>query len=305
RIICVSYAQDLADKHARDCRAIMQSDWYRALLPTRLAAERQAVGEFTTTAHGFRLATSVGGVLTGRGADVIIIDDPLKPEEALSDKERERVNEWFDHTLLSRLDDKTKGTIILIMQRLHEDDLVGHVLSEEPWLADYLHELTTFPKGRHDDQADSTAQLLDWVKQEAIAPGGGRNVIAFYEMLIAEANGKPRQDPRPWRAQQHLRTEISAPKPSTGMRPGFAPATAPAAARRSHPEPPSSTTGSAPGTRAVPVPDPVARFPVPADLFSLVRSGFRPETPPFSGPERENSLYRSAARLPSDRPGGC
>ncbi|MGH7103729.1 MAG: hypothetical protein ACREFJ_15175, partial [Acetobacteraceae bacterium] len=133
RIICVSYAQDLADKHARDCRAIMQTDWYRALFPARLAAERQAVGEFTTTAHGFRLATSVGGVLTGRGADVIIIDDPLKPEEALSDKERERVNEWFDHTLLSRLDDKTKGAIILIMQRLHEDDLVGHVLSEEPW----------------------------------------------------------------------------------------------------------------------------------------------------------------------------
>ncbi|MGH7085585.1 MAG: phage terminase large subunit, partial [Acetobacteraceae bacterium] len=82
-----------------------------------------------------------------------------------------------------------------------------HLPAEAPWLADYLHELTTFPKGRHDDQADSTAQLLDWVKQETIAPGGGRNVLAYYEMLIAEANGKPRRDPLPWRAQQNIYTE--------------------------------------------------------------------------------------------------
>ena len=58
--------------------------------------------EFETTAQGFRIATSVGGVLTGRGADIIIIDDPLKPEEALSDAHRESANEWFDHTLYSR-----------------------------------------------------------------------------------------------------------------------------------------------------------------------------------------------------------
>jgi len=79
------------------------------------------------------LATSVGGVLTGRGADFLIIDDPLKPDEALSDTGRKAVNDWFDHTLYSRLNDKRTGRIILIMQRLHEDDLVGHVLGMEPW----------------------------------------------------------------------------------------------------------------------------------------------------------------------------
>jgi hypothetical protein len=57
----------------------MMSDWYRRLFPTRLSPGRQAVSEFETTAQGCWLATSVGGVLTGRGADVIIIDDPLKP----------------------------------------------------------------------------------------------------------------------------------------------------------------------------------------------------------------------------------
>ena len=86
-----------------------------------------------TTRQGFRLSTSVGGVLTGRGADFIIIDDPLKPEEALSETQRKAVNDWFDHTLYSRLNNKKDGCIILIMQRLHEDDLVGHVLGVEPW----------------------------------------------------------------------------------------------------------------------------------------------------------------------------
>lgn len=134
QIICASYGQDLANKHALDCRTILTSSWYRDLFPrTQLSSERQAIQEFMTTQQGFRLSTSVGGVLTGRGADYIIIDDPLKPDEALSDSQRKAVNDWFDHTLYSRLNNKRKGRIILIMQRLHEDDLVGHVLGVEPW----------------------------------------------------------------------------------------------------------------------------------------------------------------------------
>jgi hypothetical protein len=88
---------------------------------------------FATTAQGCRLATSVGGVLTGRGADIIVIDDPLKSEEALSQARRQAANEWFDHTLYSRLNDIRTGAIILIMHRLHEDDLTGHVLAQEDW----------------------------------------------------------------------------------------------------------------------------------------------------------------------------
>jgi hypothetical protein len=105
QILCVSYAQDLADKLARDCRSIMTSPWYRSLFPTRFGSQRQAVQEFVTTRQGYRLATSTGGVLTGRGADIILIDDPLKPEEALSDTQRTAANDWFDHTLYSRLND--------------------------------------------------------------------------------------------------------------------------------------------------------------------------------------------------------
>ena len=139
QILCVSYAQDLADKHARDSRSIMMSPWYQRIFRTRLAPHRQAVQEFVTTRQGYRLATSNGGVLTGRGADFIMIDDPLKPEEALSAALRRACNDWYDHTLYSRLNDKRHGRIVIIMQRLHEDDLVGHVLAQEPW------EVVSFP----------------------------------------------------------------------------------------------------------------------------------------------------------------
>jgi predicted phage terminase large subunit-like protein len=147
QIVCVSYGQELADKLSRDCRTLMTSKFYERLFPTRLSPARAAVEEFATTGHGFRLATSVGGVVTGRGGDVIIIDDPLKPEEAVSDAARARVNDWYDNTLYSRLNDRRRGAIIIIMQRLHEDDLVGHVLGQEDW------DVVSFPALAEEDES--------------------------------------------------------------------------------------------------------------------------------------------------------
>jgi hypothetical protein len=77
-----------------------------------------------------RLATSVGGTLTGRGGQFIIIDDPLKPQDAHSEAARESLKQWYANTLLSRLDHKDDGSIIVVMQRLHPDDLVGHLLEQ-------------------------------------------------------------------------------------------------------------------------------------------------------------------------------
>ncbi len=133
QIICASYGQGLSAKLSVDTRTIMQSDWYRTTFSTRLASSRPPVHRLETTGGGMRYATSVGGTLTGRGADILIIDDPLKPTEAVSDTQRKAVNDWFDGTLLSRLNDKANGAIIIIMQRLHEDDLVGHVLKTGDW----------------------------------------------------------------------------------------------------------------------------------------------------------------------------
>ena len=133
QIICVSYAQDFAEKLARDCMSVMLSDWYKDIFPTRLSGERRSAQEFATTKQGLRLATSVGGVLTGRGADLIIIDDALKANEALSESIRKSVNDWYDNSLYSRLNDKNRSGIVIVMQRVHQDDLVGHVLEQERW----------------------------------------------------------------------------------------------------------------------------------------------------------------------------
>jgi predicted phage terminase large subunit-like protein len=147
QIICVSYGQDLADKLARDCRNLMDSSFYQKIFPrTRLSQDKRAANDFTTTEQGFRMSTSVGGVLTGRGADIIIIDDPLKSEDALSETKREFANSWYETTLLSRLNSKQKGIIILVMQRLHQDDLAGHLESQGGW------EVLSFPAIAEEDE---------------------------------------------------------------------------------------------------------------------------------------------------------
>jgi predicted phage terminase large subunit-like protein len=199
QILCVSYAQDLADKLSRDCRGIMTSPWYRRIFPTRLAAHRQAVPEFLTTRGRFRLATSNGGVLTGRGAGIILIDDPLKPEEALSDSQRQAANEWFDHTLYSRQNDKQHSAIVVIMQRLHEDDLVGHVLGQEPW------EVLSFPAiaeadERHEIETIWGPRCFTRCQGEALHPA--REPLATLDHIrrtIGEYNfaGQYQQSPAP------------------------------------------------------------------------------------------------------------
>jgi predicted phage terminase large subunit-like protein len=90
--------------------------------------KKDSGSELVTTAGGSRYATSVGGTLTGRGADLIIVDDPLKAEDAMSEPARRRVIDWYGGTLVSRLNDKEKGPIVVVMQRLHENDLAGHLL---------------------------------------------------------------------------------------------------------------------------------------------------------------------------------
>lgn len=131
-IVCVSYAEELAKKLAADCRRVMESAWYRRIFPnTRLAATRREIMDFETTRGGGRYAATVGGTLTGRGGNWIIIDDPIKPADANSDLIRNKVNDWYGSTLYSRLNDKKSGKILLIMQRTHEQDLTGYLIESK------------------------------------------------------------------------------------------------------------------------------------------------------------------------------
>lgn len=130
RIMSASYSQLLSTKHSLDCRFILESDWYKKLFPaTILSTKHNQKSRFLTKQNGFRLATSVGGSATGEGGDVLIIDDPHNPTYINSPKMRKRVIEWFEQTFVTRLNNTAKGAIILVMQRLHEEDLAGHLLN--------------------------------------------------------------------------------------------------------------------------------------------------------------------------------
>ena len=126
RVVVVSYSDFLARTHANDFRLLVNDPIYQATFPA-MRLERDTDREIMTTKRGKRIATSIDGTLTGLGGNLIIIDDPLKLGDAMSEAVRARVIEWYRSTLLSRADDKTAARIVLVMQRVHQDDLAGYL----------------------------------------------------------------------------------------------------------------------------------------------------------------------------------
>lgn len=134
QIMCASYGQRLSEKHGNDCRLVMQQQWYKDLFPdTHISPTEDTKAKFVTTARGHRISTSVGGTATGEGAQYLIVDDPVSAKQGESSAFRENANAWFDQTFSTRLNDKKTGCIIVIMQRLHEEDLTGHLLAKGGW----------------------------------------------------------------------------------------------------------------------------------------------------------------------------
>lgn len=129
KVMIISHDQKLSALLADQTRTIMQSDWYRDAFSTRLRDDFDRQMHFQTTEGGGVLATSIEGGLTGHGADVIILDDPLDASGASSAVLRKRVNELYDAKISSRLDDQANGAILVVAQRLHVDDLPGHLLA--------------------------------------------------------------------------------------------------------------------------------------------------------------------------------
>jgi predicted phage terminase large subunit-like protein len=128
KIICASYGDGLARDFSAKCRDILRSDSFRGVFPdTVLEPGGMALDELRTDQKGYRLATSVGGVVTGKGADVIIVDDPMKAVDAGSEATRNTTYEWYKTSLLSRFDKPGLGQQIVVMQRLHQDDLIGRL----------------------------------------------------------------------------------------------------------------------------------------------------------------------------------
>jgi len=132
-IMLVCYGQALAEDLLRRVKDVMNHRWYQAAFPHTRIGRRNRAACVETTAGGRIFATSLTGTFTGMGADLIVIDDPLKAQEALSEARRSRVNHTVDEGLLSRLNDPGEGRVVVVMQRLHEDDLTGHLLRRGGW----------------------------------------------------------------------------------------------------------------------------------------------------------------------------
>jgi predicted phage terminase large subunit-like protein len=127
RLVVISYNAELAAKLSNDFRALVESPRYQRLFPC-LRISRNTELEVATDQYGYRRATSMDGTLTGIGGDIIIIDDYLKPADAVYDNKRTAANKWFFDTVLSRLDNKLTGAVIVVGQRLHMDDLFATLL---------------------------------------------------------------------------------------------------------------------------------------------------------------------------------
>lgn len=135
RFLTASYGDQLAVRDARKQRMLITHPWYRNLWGDvfTLLPDQNTKSRFENNQLGYRIATSVGGVGTGEGGDVIIIDDPHKTDEIESEVERQAVLDWHDGTISTRFNEPDRGIEVLIMQRLHEKDLAGHVLEQGGW----------------------------------------------------------------------------------------------------------------------------------------------------------------------------
>ena len=135
QIFVVSHSLDLAQEHHAAFRTIIASDWYKAAFPTMSPiADKDTAFMLRTSQGGFRKAWSVGSKITGQGADIIILDDPLDASEAMNEAACAKLNEWFDTTLLSRFNKGAEGVMVLVMQRLAMNDPAAHLGKQNSWM---------------------------------------------------------------------------------------------------------------------------------------------------------------------------
>lgn len=198
KIIYISANQKLVEDSARDMLKVMDSPWYKRAFP-RTRITKRALGEIRTSAGGYRFSTSIGGTLTGRGGDYIIIDDPLNADDAESETIRNSTNRFMESTVYSRLDNKRFGQMLIISQRLHEDDVCGRALASGKWevlsipaiaQVDTTYDLAL--EGRYLFRAGETMQPnrepLDVLMAEQVRMGS-RRFAAQYIQQPAPANG--------------------------------------------------------------------------------------------------------------------
>jgi predicted phage terminase large subunit-like protein len=142
-----SYAEQLALEHSLKTRRLIESRWYKKHWGHRfkLVSDRNTKGHFENDQGGYRMASSVDARATGYGADILVADDPHLVKEAESDIVREGVVRWWAETMPSRLNDRRTGAMIVVMQRVHEGDLSGYILSNRLGYVHYCVPMSYVP----------------------------------------------------------------------------------------------------------------------------------------------------------------
>ena len=132
RFLTASYSKNLSEEHSVKRRNLIQSDWYRQFWPIQFAEDTNRRDQYRNSQQGEMIATSVGATGTGRGGDILLLDDGLSADQAKSEAERKTAHGWFTDTFRTRLNDPATGAIVVIEQRTHEDDITGWLLKHEP-----------------------------------------------------------------------------------------------------------------------------------------------------------------------------
>ncbi len=190
QIITATYASDFAEDFGREVRGIIQDETYKALFDTRLAADSTAKGRWHTEEGGIYVAVGAGGPITGRGAHLALIDDPLKNrQDAESEKLRDTLWHWYTSTLRTRL--MPGGAIVIICTRWHEDDLAGRLLAAqseggEQW------EVVSFPALRVED-GEEKALWPEWYPLSELhsiqGTIGPRDWLSLYQQTPTSEQG--------------------------------------------------------------------------------------------------------------------
>lgn len=163
RFLCLSHEESLAIEASTKCRRLLQSEWYQTLWgdDVRIVADQNRKDYFENTATGFRQVATFDNV-TGRRGDIVIVDDPISVKKANSETERNTVNRWFQEALPSRVNDPTSSRMILMMQRVHENDPTGFILAQD-WGWEHLMLPMRYEAGR---AAHTSLGKVDWRKEE-------------------------------------------------------------------------------------------------------------------------------------------
>jgi predicted phage terminase large subunit-like protein len=164
RFLCVCYAASLSLEIATTARRLIMSEWYRQNWGSRvkLLDDEASRARFATTAGGYRIAASIEGGTLGRGGDIKIIDDPHKVNDVESELERQNVIRSYDEALATRVIDPRTTAEVVIMQRLHEDDLSGHILTQSLGAWDHLMIPMQFDPRRYYFQGEVSRTSIGW-----------------------------------------------------------------------------------------------------------------------------------------------